>query len=405
MRKVRIGIIGCGVISRTYLRDLTGIYGKWLEVAAVANRTLETARRVAREFGISRACSIEELLADPTIEIVVNLTVPAAHTEINKRILQAGKHVFCEKPLALSLAEAQEVLEMARKKQLLVCCAPELFLNSGLQTARKALDQGKIGCPILATANMVKCGPEINHPNPDFFYQPGGGPLLDMGPYYLSALVALLGPIQRVSCLSTRPTNLRRIYSQPRRGEEIPVSVDTTYLGLLQFRSGLVANLTMSFDVWRSDLPCLQIYGSEGSLRLPDPNLTRGSVSLYRKENLTEYSREDSAGHSTKQPQEQIRQKRYSGNQHREEQQELYEELPPVYPLLKPEPEEYMRGLGVVDMAFALVEGRSPRAGADLSYHVTEVMDALICSAADQLPRDIHSSCQRPTPVQCGEFK
>lgn len=384
MRTVSIGVIGCGVISKTYFRDMTSYYGKWLRIAAVADLNMEAARCAAEEFGIPRACTTEELLADPEIEIVVNLTIPAVHAEVDRQILNAGKHVYSEKPLAMSMEEADEILRLAEQRKLMICCAPEPFLNGGQQTARKALDDGKIGRPILVTANMVKNGPETWHPNPDFYYRAGGGPMLDMAPYYLTALVALLGPIAKVSCFSVRSSEQRMIYSQPRKGEMMPVSVDTTFVGLLEFASGVLANLTMSFDVWRSDLPNIQIYGSDGTLRVTDPDLTRGVTSLYRKENITEH----------------LDQEIYFGNRYADQQQELYEELPMVIP----EPEEFMRGLGVLDMAFALVNGRQPRASAALSYHVTEVMYALMRSAEENKPQQIHSSCERPAPVQPGEF-
>ena len=384
MRRVKIGIIGCGVISKTYLRDMTGCYGKWLEVDAVADIDSAAARRMAEQFSIRRSCTVGELLADEQIEIVVNLTTPAVHAVVDRQILNAGKHLYSEKPLAMSMAEADEILALAEEKGCMVCCAPEPFLNGGQQTARRALDEGRIGKPILVTANMVKNGPETWHPNPAFYYLPGGGPLLDMAPYYLTALVALLGPICEVSCFSVRSSEERMIYSEPHSGEMMPVMVDTSYIGLLRFDSGVLANLTMSFDVWRSDLPNIQIYGTDGTLRVTDPDLTRGKTYVYRKENITEH----------------LDQEIYFGNRYADKQQELYEEIPMVIP----EPREFMRGLGVLDMAFALVEGREPRTNARLVYHVTEVMYGLIQSAQTGEIYRVNSSCDRPEPVQPGEF-
>ena len=384
MRRVKIGVIGCGVISKTYLRDLTGCYGKWIEVSAVADVDPKAAQAAAAGYGIRRACTTEALLADPEIEIAVNLTTPAVHAAVDRQILRAGKHLYSEKPLAMSMEEADEILQLAREKGRMVCCAPEPFLNGGQQTARKALDDGLIGRPILVTANMVKNGPETWHPSPAFYYQPGGGPMLDMAPYYLTALVALLGPIREVSCFSVRSSEERVIYSQPHQGQTMPVGIDTTYVGLLKFASGALANLTMSFDVWRSDLPNIQLYGTDGTLRVTDPDLTRGRTSLYRKENITEHLDETI----------------HFGNRYADRQQELYEEVPPVID----EPEEFMRGLGVLDMAFALVEGRAPRASAELSYHVTEVMYGLIESAEGGELYQVRSACARPEPVRPGEF-
>ncbi|CRZ33278.1 putative dehydrogenase [Herbinix hemicellulosilytica] len=277
MRKVKIGIIGCGVISNTYT---------WLDIQACADLDRDKAVSTAKKYGIPKGCSTEELLNDPEIEIVINLTIPAAHTEVNKQILMAGKHLYCEKPFALSLQEAEEVISLAKSKGLMIGAAPETFLGAGLQTCRKVIDDGWIGTPISATANMISYGIETWHTSPEFFYKKGAGPMLDMGPYYITALVSLLGPIKRTACFANIGRKTRKIYSKPLRGKTISVEVPTTYTGIMEFENGVNANINMSFDIWMSNLPKLEIYGTEGTLILPDPNYFGGKIKIFRKERV-----------------------------------------------------------------------------------------------------------------------
>ncbi|MDD4112960.1 MAG: Gfo/Idh/MocA family oxidoreductase, partial [Herbinix sp.] len=347
MRKVKVGIVGCGVISNTYISNIQSMF-KWLDITACSALHLENVKNTANRYGIPKASSTEELLADSEIEIVINLTTPAVHTEINKQILNAGKHLYCEKPFALTLNEAKEVLELAKSKGLMVGAAPETFLGAGLQTCRKIIDDGWIGVPISATANMISFGVETWHANPEFYYKEGAGPMLDMGPYYLTALVSLLGPISRTSCFSRIGNESRKIYSMPHRGRNIEVEVPTTYNGIMEFTSGVSANINMTFDVWMSSMPKLEIYGSEGTLLIPDPNYFGGKIKIFRKEkvldSLINYD-------ENKEP--------YTTNY------EDLQEMPQVFQ----QPKEYIRGLGVLDMAYALVYGRKHRTNEELIYH------------------------------------
>ena len=357
--KVKVGVVGCGNISGTYLKNAKTL--KNIEIVAVADLVLERARAKAAEYGVGRACSVRELLADPEIEIVVNLTVPRAHAPVALAALKAGKSVYNEKPLALRLQDSRRMLRLARSRHLLVGCAPDTFLGAAGQTARKLIDDGVIGRPVGASAFMMCHGHEHWHPDPEFYYQPGGGPLFDMGPYYLTALVNLMGPVTRVtgSARITFPT--RTITSRTKYGRKIVVRTPTHIASVLDFASGAVATLITSFDVWASETPKLEIYGTEGSLGLPSPNDFGGPVRLFRPG------------------------------------QKDWKTVRPTHPKA-----ENLRGLGVADMAAALRSGRSHRANGELAAHVLEIMHAIL--SASRLGRHVRlkSSCERPRPLPTG---
>lgn len=380
MRKVKVGIIGCGDISKTYISNIQSMF-RWLDITACSSLRLESAKKTADKYGIPKACSTEELLADPEIEIVINLTIPAVHTEINKQILNAGKNLYSEKPFALTLDDAKETLELAKSKGLMVGAAPETFLGAGLQTCRKIIDDGWIGSPISATANMISHGAETWHPSPEFFYKEGAGPMLDLGPYYLTALVSLLGPISRTSCFSRIGRKARKIYSMPHRGKSIEVEVPTTYNGIVEFENGVSANINMSFDAWMSSMPKLEIYGTEGTLILPDPDYFGGKIKIIRKEKVL-----DSLN-------------MYGGseNPYSTEYDDL-QEIPQIFM----QPLDYIRGLGVLDMAYALVYGRKHRTNEELIYHVTEAVLSFDESAKTGKVYNMTSTCDRPEPMPRG---
>ncbi len=385
MRIVKIGIIGCGVISNTYLDNITGMYKK-LEVVAVADMFPEKAKATAEKYNIPKAYTVNELLADPEIEIVVNLTIPAAHSEINNAALEAGKHVYCEKPLALNAEDAKKTLEIARKKGLLIGCAPDTFLGAGLQTCRKILDEGWIGEPVAVTANMVCHGHESWHPAPEFYYKPGAGPMMDMGPYYITALVSLLGPISKTNCFAKRTFDQRTITStSPFKGKKIDVEVLTHYSGLMEFASGVIANINMTFDVWHSNLPCIEIYGTAGTLIVPDPNMFGGPVKILRGENMIDSIEGLSVGEAVRKI-------------HSPEMLDFVKEVPLMYHKTAMN----MRGLGVLDMAYAMVEGRRHRANGELMYHVTEALTSFDISAKEGRIYQMQSTCERPKQIPLG---
>ncbi len=353
---MKVGLIGCGNISAVYLRVSQRF--PEIEIVAVADAIPERAQKRAEEFGIPKVYSVEAMLNDPEIEVILNLTVPQAHAPLNRRALEAGKHVYSEKPFGTHRAEARAVLELAKAKGLRVGCAPDTFLGAGLQTCRKLLDEGAIGEPVGATAFMLSAGHESWHPDPEFFYKPGGGPMLDMGPYYLTALVHLLGPIERIAGISriTRPT--RTITSEPKQGQVITVETPTHITGSAQFANGAIATLVMSFDVVAHRLPCIEVYGTEGTLGVPDPNGFGGTVLLRRR------------GDSE------------------------WREVPHTHPYT-----EQYRSLGLADMIQAITEGRPHRASGELAYHVLDAMLAFNESSDSERHLRLESRCERPQPM------
>lgn len=382
MRRVNIGMIGCGVISHTYISNIKAFF-PWLNLLACSDVNMDKARAAAMKYGIPKPCSVEDLLKDPEIEIVVNLTLPAAHAMVNQSILRAGKHVYCEKPFALNMEEAEETVRLAKERGLMIGCAPETFLGAGLQTCRKVIDEGWIGKPVAASGNMMSSGTETWHASPEFYYKKGAGPMLDMGSYYLSALVFLLGPIQSLGCFSGIGSSTRRVYSKPLRGTTIEVEVPTTYTGILEFENGALVNLNMSFDIWYSSLPKLEIYGTEGTLIVPDPNMFGGRIMISRKEKIVD----------------RISYSMYHGNEPElPKGEEILQEIPQLYQ----QPLEYMRGYGLLDMAFALVNGRRHRANEELVYHVTEALLNFDTAQQEKRVYQMKSTCARPAPIPLG---
>ena len=359
VEKVRIGIVGCGTISGIYLKVAPTF--DLLEVAACADLVVERARARAAEFGVPKACSVDELLADPTIELVVNLTIPAAHGQVALAAVEAGKSVYNEKPLAIDRAEARRLLERARERGVLVGGAPDTFLGGGIQTCRKLIDEGAIGQPVAATAFFANHGHEGWHPDPGFYYQPGGGPMLDMGPYYLTALVSLIGPVRRVTGSARATFPEREIGSELRRGQRIPVETPTHIAGVVDFASGAIGTVLPSFDVWAHSLPRLEIYGSAGSLAVPDPNTFGGPVGL-----------------------------RLAGEAE-------WRQVPLTHGRT-----EHSRSLGVADMAYALRAGRPHRASGELAYHVLDVMQSCAAASASGRHVELASACQRPATLPVG---
>ncbi|WP_026869515.1 Gfo/Idh/MocA family protein [Inquilinus limosus] len=354
-KPVGVGIIGCGVISGAYLK--AAAHFPILRVRACADLNPEAAQAKAAEFGIA-AVSIEQLLADPEIEIVLNLTTPQAHVPVGLQAIAAGKHVHAEKPLAVSVAEGRTLLEAARAKELRVGSAPDTFLGAGQQTARALIDAGRIGRPVAGTAFMMVPGHERWHPNPDFYYAKGGGPLFDMGPYYLTTLVNMLGPVARVTGTVAAAYTERRIASGPRAGQVVPVDTPTHITGTLAFASGAVVTMVMSFDIPAHRHAPIEIYGETASLSVPDPNTFGGEVLV--SVDRTEWKAE-ATGHA------------YGDGNY--------------------------RIIGVADLAQAIRTGRPHRASAELAFHVLEVMEAVERSGREGRPIEIESRCDRPQPM------
>ncbi|MDD5599926.1 MAG: Gfo/Idh/MocA family oxidoreductase, partial [Victivallaceae bacterium] len=334
--KIEIGIIGCGQISDAYLKASSTFDN--IKVTACADINMEAAQGKAEEYGI-RALRVEELLADPKIAMVINLTIPKAHAEIAIKTLEAGKHAYAEKPLAVSTEEAGKVLKLAKTKNLRVGCAPDTFLGGGQQTARKLLEDGWIGRPLSGTAIIMGCGPErYYHKAPAFFYEYGGGPMFDLGVYYLTALINLLGPAKGVSAMVSKGFEFRVTGPQGINPyEKLPVEVPTHYSGTIEFRNGALITLLSSFDVWAHQHKPIEIYGTHGSLEVPNPNTFGGPVRLAVGDQRTIEWSDCPVTHQ------------YTDN---------------------------MRSIGAADMAKAISTGRKHRASGELAFHVLEIMEA-----------------------------
>ena len=352
--KTRIAIVGCGNISDTYFKNCLE-FG--LDIVACTDMDMSRAAAKAAQFGVT-ARPLNEVFADPSVELIVNLTPPSAHAEISRAALNAGKHVYSEKPLATNRKDGAQLLELAQRRGLQVGCAPDTFLGAGLQTCRKLIDDGVIGEPVAAVAFMTGRGMEMWHPNPDFFYQPGAGPMFDIGPYYLTTLVSMLGPVRRLTGSARISFPERLITSQPLAGTKIKVNTPTHVTGVLDFVSGPVVTMIMSFDVWAANLPRVEIYGSEGSLSLPDPNTFGGPVRVQSAKD------------------------------------EEWQEVP-----LIPGRTEESRGLGVRDMAAAIREDRSHRASAEMAYHVLDLMQSFEEASTSGQHIEIQSRCERPAAL------
>ena len=361
--KTRVGIIGCGNISSIYLTNCARFDA--LEVVAVADLDPSHAKAQAEKFSVPRVLGVEELLKDDQIDIVLNLTVPAAHAEVAMKALSHGKSVYNEKPLALDRTGAAEMRALARANGLRIGCAPDTFLGAGLQTCRKLLDAGAIGRPVAAVAFMLGGGPEGWHPNPFFFYQTGGGPMFDMGPYYLTALTTLLGPVRRVTGSAQITTKQRPIGSEPHKGKLIDVEIPTHIAGILDFASGPVGTLITSFDVpGKNHLPRIEIYGTEGSLLVPDPNSFGGPVLL-----------------------------------HRQGEPEWQEIALGAFGYGAFGYGENSRGLGLADMAVAIRCGRAHRANDEIAFHTLVLMHAIHDSSARGTHVELQSTMERPAPM------
>ncbi|HSL35541.1 MAG TPA: Gfo/Idh/MocA family oxidoreductase [Arthrobacter sp.] len=353
---VNVGIIGCGAIIAQYLANFRRLED--INLVAVADLDPARAQAVADSYDGVRALTVDALLAADDVELVLNLTIPAAHAEVALRAIAAGKSVYGEKPLAATTAEARQVLDAARTAGVVVGCAPDTVLGTGIQTARKAIDDGLIGRPISATATMATPGHERWHPNPDFYYQPGGGPLLDMGPYYVSALVTLLGPVVSVIGAASHTRDERTIGSGPREGQTVPVAIDTHVTGVLVHASGALSTLVMSFDAVKTKSPNIEVHGEHGSLVVPDPNYFEGDVQVFALGADDWETLPVSAGYAD------------SG-----------------------------RGFGIADLV-RTPAGQEPRAGGALGFHALDVMESVLESARTGAPVLIGSTVERPAPVE-----
>lgn len=353
MKTIKIGFVGVGAISSIYLENITNLF-KEVEIIGVCDLIRERAEKAVELYNIPKLYNdMYELFADPEVDIVLNITRPYEHFDVTMAALNAGKHVYSEKPLAATLDEGRQIMALAKEKDLMVGGAPDTFMGAGIQTCRKLIEDGYIGEIIGANAQMLCHGHETWHPDPEFYYKHGGGPLFDMGPYYITALVNLIGNVDTVYSMTKRAYDKRTITSTPHFGETIDVDVDTHIVGTLRFDSGAVATLITSFDtyIWRN---AIEIYGTKGTLYVPDPNCFDGPVKLYRPEDG------------------EIR------------------EVPLTFRY-----KDNSRALGLADMAKALTTGRKYRACSDMTFHVLEIMEGLLTSGKERREVEIESRFEK----------
>ena len=371
MTPLGIGLIGCGNISAAYLR-LTPMF-RGLKLVAVADINMEAAQARAAEFGV-RADSVTDLLAADDIDIIVNLTIPDAHFNVSRQVLEAGKHVYSEKPYVLSLEEADTLAELAESKGLRIGSAPDTFLGGAHQTARHLIDTDSIGAISGGTCHVMSFGMEHWHPNPDFFFRPGGGPILDLGPYYITNLVQLIGPVRAVTAMTGAAAQTRTISNGPRNGEDIPVLTATTIHAVLEFASGALVTLGASWDVKAHRHHEMELYGKDGSLYVPDPNFFGGDVII---------ARQDGGAQS------------HSADQH---------------PFGSPNmtdgggrAQANYRCAGLSDMAVAIQDGRTHRCNAGMARHVIEVMTGILQAGETRSWVEMRSHCERPAYLSAEE--
>jgi predicted dehydrogenase len=362
-KRLGIGFIGTGNISSAYLKAILGKDGlpgfPVLDIKALSDMRPEAASARADEFGL-KSLSIEQMLADPEIDLVVNLTIPRAHVDVGLQCLAAGKHVYSEKPLGITFAEGRKLLDAANAAGLRIGSAPDTFLGGAHQQARAILDSGALGQLVGGTAFMQCPGHESWHPDPAFYYDLGGGPMLDMGPYYITDLVNLFGPVARVSAMSSRLRSERVITSEPKKGQTMPVHIDTHVTGALAFANGAIVQIAMSFDVAAHKHVPLEIYGTEQSLIVPDPNHFGGEVELRKRGRDEDWI---------------------------------------SVPVEQPYAQGNYRSLGVADMALGILDNRPHRANGDLALHVLEVMEAFEHAARDGNIVEIKTPVERPAPL------
>ncbi len=351
MAKTKIGFVGVGNISGIYFENITKRFTD-LEIAGICDLIPEKAERAAKKYGIKKIYKdMHELFADPQVDIVLNITRPYEHYDVSLAALQAGKHVYCEKPLAVTIEEGKALTQLAKEKNLYLGGAPDTFLGAGIQTSRALIEQGAIGRPIGAAAFMICHGHETWHPDPEFYYKRGGGPMFDMGPYYLTALVNLLGPVESVCGMTNISFPQRTITSEPLNGTVIDVDVPTHITASLRFASGAVGTIFTTFDVHYTNGARLEVYGSDGTLTVPDPNGFSGDIGLL--------------GAGKRRYKKQGYQFRYENNS---------------------------RALGLADMAKAIQSGRQARANSDMTYHVLEIMCAIHTAAKEKREVKIEST-------------
>ena len=361
---MRVGIIGCGNISETYF-ECQNLFNNF-SVVACADINIEAAKKSAEKYNVN-AFSVDDILANEDVDLIINLTIPAAHKEIIMKSLNAGKHCFSEKPLAMSFSEGLEISDLANSKNLYVGCAPDTFLGAAGQKARSLIEDNAIGNVVLGTFNLMSHGMEHWHPNPDFFFKPGAGPVFDVGVYYITQLVNLIGPIKSISSLSGTATPERIITSEPRNGEKIKVETPTTLMGTLEFHNNAKIQFFCSWDVWKHKHSTIELYGLEGSMIVPDPNFFSGDILISHKEEDWQIINND----------------------------KMLLGIPNKTDNNGSKIANY-RGIGLSDMIDAIHNQRQSRCSLDLAVHVLEAMEGIIKSSDDRANYHMQTKPNQP---------
>tara|TARA_B100000029_G_scaffold394174_1_gene391618 strand:+ start:248 stop:1375 length:1128 start_codon:yes stop_codon:yes gene_type:complete len=371
---MRVGIIGCGNISETYFESQ--ILFNNFNIIACSDINFEVAKKSAEKYNI-KALSVEEILSSQEVDLIINLTIPSAHKEIIIKSLNAGKHCFSEKPLAINLKEGMEIFELANLRKLYVGSAPDTFLGAAGQKARKIIEEDQIGNIVLGTFNLMSHGMEDWHPNPDFFFKRGAGPVFDVGIYYITQLINLLGPVKSVNAISTTPETQRTITSEERYGEKILVETPTTFLGSLNFHNSTIIQFFCSWDVWNHKHANIELYGNKGSLILPDPNYFSGDILISKRDQNWEGINND----------------------------KMLLGIPNKEDLGSGKMVANYRGVGLSDMIQSITSNKLPRCSIDLSLHVLDVMEGILYSSKNSSIYLTKTSCEKPNILSEEEIK
>ena len=380
MNKVfKVGLIGCGHIAETYFRGHQ--YFNNFKIVACADINQKAADRCAKLYNI-KSTSVRSLLKDKEIEVILNLTIPQAHYSVSKKVLNAGKHVYSEKPLATQFQKGKELVNLAKRKKLYIGNAPDTFLGGGGQKARELIDSDLIGEIKLGNAIFAFPGVESFHPTPESWYRKQGGPVIDMGPYFFSTLVNLLGPAKQVQG-RTLTAFKRRIYGAgPKKGKTFKVEVPTTYLATVQFKNGAIIQITISFDVINHQRNHMELYGTKGSIIVPDPNMFGGSVYI----SVTEGGRWGE--HKTDKMQlGKINITSLSGRSNESPTNANY------------------RSVGMSEMLYAIEKGKKHRCNGELSLHVLDIIESTMKAAITGKPQKIKTTCDKPKKFTEQEIK
>lgn len=353
MKTLKVGFVGVGSISGIYLENISKVF-KEVEVIGVCDLIRERAEKAVKKYNLPKLYNdMYELFADPEVDIVLNITRPLEHYEVTKAALHAGKHVYTEKPLAASFELGKELVALAKEKGLMLGGAPDTFMGAGIQTCRKLIEEGAIGDIIGGAGFVIGHGPEDWHPDPEFIYKKGVGPMFDMGPYYLTALVNMIGNVESVYAMTNITFPERMITSQPHNGDIIKVEVPTMYCGNMRFVNGAIGTMYATYDVYYPNQARLEVYGTKGTLYAPDPNFFNGPVKIYR-------------------PGEGVK------------------EMPLEFGY-----SENSRSLGIADMAKAIMTGRDMRASCDQMLHILEIADGFNTSGRENRAVSIESRFEK----------